>query len=69
MSKIGGGHKEPQVTHKNQCSVEVIILLDIVCVMLGCFPLVHCIEIKMRIIILDRWEEFSKGILETTIIQ
>jgi len=58
------------VTYKNQCSIEVIIiLLDIVCVMLGCFPLVHCIEVKMGVIILDRWEELSEGILETMSIQ
>jgi len=57
-------------THKNEGSVEVLVVLhDIVCIVLHCFLLVHRIEIDARIVGLDGLEELSEGILEAASAQ
>jgi len=47
---------ERYTTYENQGSVEVlVILLDVVRVILGRFPLVHRVEIETGVVVLD-WE-------------
>ena len=54
------------MTHENQGSVEVlVVLLDIVGIILGGLLLVHRIEIKTGIVVLDGLEEGSESIPET----
>ena len=55
------------VAHEYQGGIEVlVILLDVVHVVLGRFPLVHGVEIDAGIVGLDGLEESSEGILEAT---
>ena len=56
-------------TYKNQGGIEVfVVLLDVVGVVLCRLPLVHCIEVKTSVLVLDRLKERSESILETTFV-
>ena len=56
--------------HENQGGVEVIIvLLDVISIILGHLFLVHCVEIKASVAILDGLEERYKSILEAMLAQ
>ena len=69
-SKISYEGKWWVATHENQRSVEVlVVLLDVVRVVFGGLPLVHRIEVEPRVVVLDRYEERSESILETTSVQ
>ena len=58
---------ERHTTYKNQGGIEVlVVLLDIVGVVLGRLPLVHCVEVETSVVILDGLEERSESILEAT---
>ena len=51
--------------YEYQGGIEVlVVLLDVVGIVLGCLPLVHCVEVYARIVGLDRLEEGSESILE-----
>ena len=46
------------MTHENERSAEVVVvLLDIVRVIVGCLPVVHCVEVETRIFVLNGFEE------------
>lgn len=52
-------------TCKYQGSIEVLIVFfDIGHVIFGRLPLVHCVEIEPRIVVLDRLEEYPQSIFE-----
>jgi len=54
-----------RVTHECQGGIEVLIVLfDVVGVVIGRLPLVHCVEIETGIVGLDGLEESPKSILE-----
>ena len=54
------------MTHENQGGVEVlVVLLNIVCIIIGRLLLVHRIEIKAGVVILEGLEERSESISET----
>jgi len=58
------------VTHKNQRSVEVlVILLNIVRVIPSRLPLVHCVEVETSVVILDGLEERSESVSEAVSVQ
>ena len=58
------------MTHENERSAEVVVvLLDIVRVIVGCLPVVHCVEVETRIFVLNGFEERSEGIMEATSLQ
>ena len=45
---------ERDIAYKNQGGVEVlVILLDVVGVILGRFPLVHGVEVETSVVVLD----------------
>jgi len=51
--------------YEYQSGIEIlIVLLDVVGIVPGRFPLVHCVEVKAGIIGLDWLEESSESILE-----
>ena len=55
------------VTHENQGGIEVlVVLLDIICIVLHCLPLVHRVEVEAVVVGLDGLEERFEGILEAT---
>ena len=65
-----GGRKKRQVAHENQRNVEVlVVLLDVVRVIVGRLPLVDGVEVEARVVVLDRFEERSEGIMEATSLQ
>ena len=52
-------------TYKYQGSVEVLVIfLDVSHVIFCRLPLVHCIEVKPGIVVLDRLEEYPQSIVE-----
>ena len=53
-------------THENQGGVDVlIVLLHVFRIVLRRLSFVHGIEIDSGIVVLDRYEEHSQGLLET----
>ena len=53
--------------HEYQGGIEVlVILLDVVGIVLGRFPLVHGVEVEAGIFRLDGLEESSESILKAT---
>ena len=68
--RLDGYGSERHMAHENQGGIEVlVVLLDVVGVVLGRLPLVHCVEVKTRIVVLDGLEERSESILEATFVQ
>jgi hypothetical protein len=58
------------VTDKYQGGIEVlVVLLDIVGIVLGRFPLVHRVEVEACIVGLDGLEESSESILDAACSQ
>jgi hypothetical protein len=60
--RSGGGNTE---THENQGGVEVLIVLRHVFGIVLCrLSLVHCVEIELGVIVLDRLEVHAQGLLD-----
>ena len=54
-------------THENQGGVEILlVLLHVFCIVLHRLPLVHGVEIELRVIILDWLEEDPEGFSNAT---
>ena len=54
------------MTHKDERGIKVlVVLLDIVCIILGCLLLVYSVEVETGVVMLDGLEEHSESFLET----
>ena len=52
-------------THEDQGGVEIlVVLLHVVGIVLRCLSFVHRVEVKPRVIVLDRLEEHPQGLLD-----
>ena len=58
------------MTHENERSAEVVVvLLDIVRIIVGRLPVVHCVEVETRIFVLNGFEERFESVMEATSAQ
>lgn len=57
-----------EAAHKYQGRIEgFAVLLDVVCIVLDCLPLLHRIKIEPRVIVLDGLEERFESVLGNSV--
>lgn len=52
-------------TDENQGGVEILVVfLHVFCIVVRRLPFVHCVEVELRVVVLDRLEIHPQGLLD-----